>query len=82
MENSTDIRLFTTNDEVTLEYEDTVILRFTPQISALDLVKSVEGAGEYIRDTSTVFIIDNDRKYNIIICAYKCSDSELNNTSI
>ena len=61
IENSADIRLFTTNDEVTLEYNDTVILRFTPQMS--DLVPSVEGMGEYIRDTATVNIIDNDRKY-------------------
>ena len=59
-ENSTDICLFTTDDEITLEYEDTVILRFTPDDPAF--IPTVEGTGEYIRDTATVCIIDNDRK--------------------
>ena len=55
-----DIRLFATNDEVTLEYDDTVILRFMPQM--LDLFEGVESLGEYVRHTSTVNIIDNDCK--------------------
>ena len=55
-----DIRLFATNDEITLEYNDTVILRFLPQID--DLIEAVESFGEYVRVTSIVTIIDNDRK--------------------
>ena len=61
--NSAEIRLFTANDEITLEYDDRVLLRFTPDNSAL--VPGLEGLGEYIRDTATVHIIDNDGK-----CAY------------
>ena len=60
-ENSADIRLFTTNDEITLEYNDTVILRFDSQRPSF--VQDVENAGEFIRDFAIVNIIDNDRKY-------------------
>ena len=55
-----DIRLFATNDEVTLEYDDTVILRFLPAM--FNLFDGIESMGEYVRHTSTVNIIDNDRK--------------------
>ena len=54
------IRLFTTNDEVTLVYDDTVILRFNPAIP--EFIPAVESVGEFIRDTGTVNIIDNDSK--------------------
>ena len=53
---STPIRLFTTNDDITLEYNDTVKLIFTPD----DLIPLLEDAGHFIRDTATVNIIDND----------------------
>ena len=59
-ETSADIRLFTTDDNITLEYDDTVILRFTPDNSSF--IPGVEGAGEFIRDTAVVNIIDNDSK--------------------
>ena len=59
--NTADIRLFTSNDDVCLEYDDRVQLRFTPDFSGL--ITAVEGAGEYIRDTATVHIIDNDCKH-------------------
>ena len=58
--NKTEIRLFTINDETTLEYDDRVILTFTPDIPAL--IPGLEAEGEYIRDTATVQIIDNDSK--------------------
>ena len=58
-----EICLFTTNDEVTLEYNDTVILRFTPDSDRL--ISGVESRGGFIRDTATVHIIDNDSKYHI-----------------
>ena len=38
----------------------TVILKFTPDRSGL--IPGVEGAGEYVRDIATVYIIDNDSK--------------------
>ena len=63
--NSEEIGLFTTNDEITLEYDDRVLLRFTPDNPGL--IPGLEGFGEYIRDTVTVHIIDSD---------YKCSSHE------
>ena len=59
--NETEIRLFTINDETTLEYDDRVILTFTPDNPAL--IPGLEGLGEYIRDTAIVNIIDNDSMY-------------------
>ena len=58
--NSAEIRLFTANDEITLEYDDRVLLSFTPDNPVL--IPALEGYGEYIRDTATVHIIDNDCK--------------------
>ena len=58
---SVDIRLFTANDEVTLEYEDRVRLEFDP-IPA-DLITGLESLGEYVRNTAIVNIIDNDCKF-------------------
>ncbi|CAI8020301.1 hypothetical protein GBAR_LOCUS12147, partial [Geodia barretti] len=56
--NSAEIRLFTANDDITLEYDDRVLLRFTPDNPALIL--GLEANGEYMRDTATVNIVDND----------------------
>ena len=56
----TRIELCTRNDAVTLEYDDTVLLVFSPDES--DLIQIYEDEGEYIRDIVTVHIIDNDRK--------------------
>ena len=47
-------------DNTSLEYDDTVILTFTPDDP--NLISSLETAGEYIRDTVTVNIIDRDCK--------------------
>ena len=57
---STDIYLFTVNDEATLEYEDRVLLRFTP--AQANLIPELANHFEYIRDTAVVNIIDDDRK--------------------
>ena len=54
------IELRTRNDDITLEYDDTVILSFTPDED--DLIEFYEGEGEYIRDSVVVRIDDNDRK--------------------
>ena len=56
-----DIRLFTANDEIALEYNDRVLLEFTPSNPAV--IAGLEGVGEYIRDCATVNIIDNDCKW-------------------
>ena len=60
-----EIRLFTSNDETTLEYDDSVILTFTPDNPAL--ITGLEAQGEYVRDTATVNIIDNDSKCSISV---------------
>ena len=54
------IDLHTRKDDITLEYDDTVILEFTPDED--DLIEFYEGEGEYIRDSVVVQIDDNDRK--------------------
>ena len=54
------IELRTRNDAVTLEYDDTVILVFSPDVS--DLIEFYESEGEYIRDNVVIHILDNDRK--------------------
>ena len=55
-----EIRLFTSNDHITLEYDDRIQLVFTPNDPAL--IPGVESVGEYIRDTAIVNIIDNDSR--------------------
>ena len=59
--NTADIRLFTSNDDVCLEYDDRVHLIFTPDNPGL--ITGVESFGEYIRNIATVHIIDNDCKH-------------------
>ena len=62
---SAEIRLFTANDEVTLEYEDRVQLDFN--ITSADLITDLEAVGEYVRNTAIVNIIDSDCKYVLVI---------------
>ena len=57
-ENEAEVRLFTSNDQITLEYDDSVILTFTPDNPLL--IPGLEAEGEYIRHTATVHIIDDD----------------------
>ena len=59
--NTANIHLFTSNDDISLEYDDRVLLVFTPDNPAL--VPGLEGLGQYIRTTATVRIIDNDGKW-------------------
>ena len=60
------IQLFSKNDDITLEYNDTVILKFIVYPGLAGLIQQLEAAGEYIRDTATVDIIDDDRKYLVL----------------
>ena len=62
----TDVRLFTVNDEITLEFEDRVLLRFTP--AQATLISGLASNYEYIRDTAVVNIIDNDRMSHVHVC--------------
>ena len=50
------------DDEITLEYEDRVLLRFTP--AQADFIPGLESSVEYMRDTAIVNIIDNDCKFH------------------
>ena len=58
--NGAEIQLFTVNDEVTLDYNDRILLRFNPSGN------QVENDYEFVRDTAIVNIIDKDSK---LICA-------------
>ena len=55
-----DVRLYTTNDDIALEYDDTVILEFEPLYP--QYMEELERKGEFIRDSAIVNIIDNDSK--------------------
>ena len=66
-ENEAEIRIFISNDEITLEYDDRVILTFTPGNPAL--IPGLEDEGEYVRDTATVNIIDNDSRCCLSVLA-------------
>ena len=55
-----EVRLDASNDAVTLEIGDTVILRLDP--TAANIVGLVEQIGQFLRDTATVTILDNDCK--------------------
>ena len=59
--NNADLHLHVFNDQITLEYDDKVLLRFTSSSSS-NFITNLENAGEYIRDTATVNIIDTDCK--------------------
>ena len=61
---SGDIYLFVVNDDLTLETDDRVQLIFTP--TNTDIIHSLESAGEYVRDSAIVNIIDNDCKCSIV----------------
>ena len=55
-----EVRLDASNDDVTLEFGDTAILRLDPSVP--NTVEMVEGQGQFLRDTATVTILDNDCK--------------------
>ena len=60
VENVAEVRLFTSNDEIALEYNDRIILTFTPDNPML--IPGLDAEGEYVRDSATVHIIDDDSK--------------------
>ena len=55
-----DFEVRTRNDDITLEYNDIIILEFIPDDPSL--IEFYEEEGQYIRDTVNVHIIDNDSK--------------------
>ena len=56
-----EIRVFTANDEITLEYDDRILLTYIPSDSVL--ITGLEAVGEYVRNTAIVNIIDDDCKH-------------------
>ena len=63
---SVDIKLITIDDDIALEYDDTVTLQFNPQDP--QKILQLKAAGEFIRDTAVLNIIDNDRKLSLYSC--------------
>ena len=55
---ATSVTFVTWDDEVTLEYDESVSLIFTPENQLL--LDDIEAAGEFVRHTATVNIIDTD----------------------
>ena len=54
------IRLSVLDDDTTLEYDERIILIFSPDVPGF--IGMVEEFDEYIRDTAIVNVIDNDGK--------------------
>ena len=59
--NSVDIFLFPVDDGITLEYDDQILLRFTPSDS--NIISVLENGFEYIRDSAIVNIIDDNSEW-------------------
>ena len=56
------VSVVTINDAVTLEYDDQIILEFTPFVSNFIETTEANSPGVYIRARTTVVIQDSDRK--------------------
>ena len=70
--NYMEIILFPVDDEITLEYDDQILLRFTPNDS--NIVSALENGFEYIRDSAIVNIIDNDSEWvNYLVALFIAS---------
>ena len=64
------VHLILIDDFTTLEYDDRVMLTFTPMLPSL--FSFLEAEGEFIRNIAIVSIIDNDSKsFSYTICALK-----------
>ena len=62
---SVDIYLFPVDDGITLEYDDQILLRFTPSDS--NIISVLENRFEYIRDSAIVNIVDDDSEW--LVCS-------------
>ena len=60
IENRADIRLFPIDDFITLEYDDAIMLKFTPEYSNLISILENQPNPEFIRTNATANIIDDD----------------------
>ena len=69
------ITLVTVDDGITLECNDTIILTYTP--TSLNLTDLITHVGEFIRDTATVIITDNDSELSCNAAPCSCSVSLL-----
>ena len=54
------------DDNITLEYDDRVNLIFILSLEEANFLQGLAAAGEYLRDTATMTIIDNDSRRYII----------------
>ena len=67
-DNRATIPLLATKDGITLEYNDSVLMTFSPSIGSI--IHVLQNAGEFLRDTAIVNIIDMDCKTLNIICLW------------
>ena len=65
LDNRATIPLLATKDGITLEYNDSVV--FTFSLSFPGIIQVLKDAGEFLRDTATVNIIDVDCKRQMYI---------------
>ena len=68
-----DVRLFTINDDIALEYDDTVILEFKPLYP--EFMEELGRKGEFIRESTVVKIIDNDSKLKVNVIIPDCKSA-------
>ena len=73
--NNTEVYISTISDRRTLEYNENILLTFTPDDPALIPV------GQYIRDTAIVNIIDDDSKCSLFVTVGCTYYSDLCNSS-
>ena len=57
---SDNIVIQTIDDDITLEYDDRLDLTFALSPDVADLTQMLEAEGEYLRNTVSVTIVDND----------------------
>ena len=65
---ATSIQFLPRDDHITLEYNDRVVLTFTPQnphlLAGMEAA-GMEAAGQYIRQNTTINIIDTDSQSSL-----------------
>ena len=70
-DNRATIPLLAIKDGITLEYNDSVVMTFSPSIASI--IEVLKDAGEFLRDTAIVNIIDMDCKRQLCIRFFYCA---------
>lgn len=48
------------SDDIALEYDDRILLQYSSDEPGF--ISGVEGLGQFVRETGTIYIVDNDCK--------------------